>query len=201
MVDKRKRMRVSADGSCPWRTWLREHFPHHVFTVILSLLVVTSCAHQRTYLGISQSDNKGPLYLQDQLKLTIKLENTSYELEVPIPVKCEIENVGQTNVFLYPSLSSDITLYLKHQDERKATPLSYRFLYTLIIRKEDIVRLQPGGTFLVQKEINRKLYFRYPDRKGKYELYAVYHNRLEHLENIQVWTGELRSNILAFQVR
>ncbi len=201
VADKRKRMRVSRGRSCPWQMCLQKHFPHRVPAVILCLFIVISCVHQKTYLGISHSENKGPLYIQDQLKLLIKLEKNWYELEVPIPVKCEIENVGQTNVFLYPTLSIDITLYIEHHDDAKPAPLSSRFLDTLIIRKEDIVRLQPGSTFLVEKEISRKEYFRYPDRKGKYELYAVYHNRREHLENIQVWTGELRSNILEFEVR
>jgi hypothetical protein len=124
----------------------------------------------------------------------------SYELEEPIHVRFEIKNIGHTNVFLSPALVH-ITFFLKHEDEHKEVPLGSRILGTRLIRKEDILRLKSGSTYSFERSIMRQLYFNLPNRIGKFQLYAVYYNGLEHLDNVQVWTGELRSNLLEFEIR
>jgi hypothetical protein len=137
----------------------------------------------------------------DQLRLLIEIDKNVYAPEERILLKCRIENGTKTTAFLHPLVRSDIDIFLKHESQQHEVPLGSRMLGTQMIRKEDIIIMPAGASFAFELSIIKDWYFNVPREIGKYQLDVIYKNRMESVENMRVWTGELKSNIVEFQIK
>ena len=139
------------------------------------------------------------MHVSRMLTLEVGLEKDKYAVDEPIVVQCTVTNISQDMINLKPVLFMDLVIYLKYEDGKNVAPFGPKILLRELLQKGDIIELLPGKSFSYKRTINNKTYFM-PTSIGKYELYAVYQNGMDDLGKIRLWTGELKSNIVKFEI-
>jgi len=137
--------------------------------------------------------------MSEILKLEIEIDKHVYSIGQPITVQCTIINFGKNTIKLKPILFNDLEIYLKYGEDGESVPFGPIILLKELIRKSGIIKIGPEQPHSFIRTINEKAYVM-PTRIGKYELYIVYQNRMDNLEKIKLWTGEVKSNIVKFEI-
>jgi hypothetical protein len=101
---------------------------------------------------------------------------------------------------LPPILFLDLRIFLTRENEGQILPFGPKVFTLESIRKEDVITLLSGTSHPFERTITKELYFM-PNKVGRYQLYAVYNNKTESIEEIKLWTGELKSNNLDFEIK
>ena len=143
--------------------------------------------------------NEGKKHMNGQLELEIELDKEAYRVEESIKVKCSIKNVSKDTVYLPPPLFMNLIVYLKYQ-EGQEVPFGPKVLFSEIVKKEDIIKLQPNESYRFERIVSKELYFM-PNKVGQVELFVLYRNKTEGMEEIKLWTGELKSNVVKFEIK
>lgn len=140
------------------------------------------------------------LFMNGQLKLEIELDKQIYKVEEPILIKCKISNLSQSLVNLHPILFMDLLVCLKYEDGKKVVPFGPIILLKELIRKEGIIKLEPEQSYSFVRRVDKERYLM-PNKIGRYELYALYSNIIKEFEEIKLWVGELKSNVVKFEIK
>ncbi|MBM2834874.1 MAG: hypothetical protein HW406_2035 [Candidatus Brocadiaceae bacterium] len=144
-------------------------------------------------------DREVKQYMTEQLKLEIELYKTIYKPEEPIIIKGKIENLSKGTINLAPVLDMGLDIYLKY-DWHEVTSFGPIFLCFRLIRKESIIKLQAGESHHFKRIISTEEYIM-PNKIGQYELYIIYHNMTENLYGIEFLIGEVKSNVVKFEIK
>ena len=139
--------------------------------------------------------------MTEQLKLEIELDKTIYKPEESIMIKVKIENLAKGAINLAPILTMSLLIYLKYEEEQKVVPLEPLILLRELVRKENIIRLHPDESHVFERQISKTLHYIMPNKVGRYELYVIYDNKMENLEGIELWIGEIKSNVVKFEIK
>ena len=167
-----------------------------IITMILFLiqcvLINISCALNARITGDKQC-------MTEQLKLEIELDKKVYKPEEPIIIRGKIENLMKKTINLAPVLFMDLLVYLKH-DGQEVVPFGPIVVFYEIITKERIAKLQAGESYSFKRVIHKETYMM-PTKIGQYEMYVTYSNMTENLEGIELWVGEIMSNVVKFEIK
>jgi hypothetical protein len=169
-----------------------------VLLLFVNQFVVTNISFALSNRLVKDKEDKQ--YMTEQLKLEIELNNKIYKLNEPIMIKGKIENLTKKTIYLSPVLFMDLLVYLKYEDEQEVVPFGPKVLLYELIKKENIIKLQAGESHHFERIISKELYIM-PNKIGQYELYVIYSNKMGNLEGIELWTGELKSNVIRFEVK
>ncbi|MCF6159319.1 MAG: hypothetical protein E3K32_12305 [wastewater metagenome] len=169
-----------------------------VFFIVSEFLLCFSMFINISY-GYGKHNGGGKKHMSVQLELGIELDKEAYRVEEPIKIKCSIKNVSKDMVYLPPPLFMNLIVYLKYQ-EGQAVPFGPKVLFSEIIKKEAIIKLQPNESYYFERIISKELYFM-PNKVGQVELFVLYRNKTEDMEEIKFWNGELKSNVVTFEIK
>lgn len=134
------------------------------------------------------------------LQLEIGINKQEYKLEESIILKCNITNLGETTINLKPILFMDIEIHLKYRNEEGVLPFGPKVLLNELLRKEDVIKLNPRDSYSFIRTIDKRNYL-IPNKVGQYELYVIYRNLMNELGGIKLWTGEVKSNTVMFEIK
>lgn len=137
--------------------------------------------------------------MSEKLKLEIELDKQLYKIEDPIIIKCNISNLGHDSINLHPILFMDLLINLKYQDSPEVMPFGPKILLKELIRKEDIIKLDPGEIYSFKRTVSKDTYIM-PSKAGHYEFYVTYSNLVKELGGIKLWVGEIKSNTVKFEI-
>lgn len=166
-----------------------------VLSITLFILINISCVLSNEFIS-----NKEELaHMDEYLQLTVELNKERYSLGESISIKCKIMNLKKEPVNFKLLLSSDISVYIKHEDEKESSLLSSFILPRELLNKNSIIKIGSGGSHLFEKIIFKEAYFM-PKRIGKYELYIIYRNGMKVLGGINLWVGKIKSNTVTFEI-
>jgi hypothetical protein len=119
----------------------------------------------------------------NQLSLIIEADKRVYQIEEPIIVNCQINNLSPVEIFLLQMLFESLQIYLRNEDEGQEYRLRPIIHLFEIIEKEEVIHLKPHSSFSFQRTINKRFYSM-PKKIGKCQLYAIYGNKMEQLGGI-----------------
>lgn len=165
--------------------------------ILLPLFILTTiCCATGNELPKTKEDT---LVMNEQLKLEIELDKPVYKIEEPIIIECKIINLSKDTIKLHPILFMDLLVTLKYKDSSEIVPFGPKILLKELVRKDDIVELKSGEFHSYKKTISQETYIM-PSKLGHYELYVIYNNVIKELDRIKLWVGEIKSNIVTFQM-
>lgn len=115
-------------------------------------------------------------------------------------IKVKIENLAKGAINLAPILTMSLLVHLKYEDG-EVIPSAPLILLRELVRKENIIKLHPDEPHVFERQISKPLHYIMPNKIGQYELYVIYSNEMENLEGIELWVGEIKSNVVKFEIK
>lgn len=167
-----------------------------IFLLVSNFILINiSCASSNNLIP----NKEDIIQMSNILKLNIELNKQVYSLEEPIVIQCTIINLENNTINLKPILFMDLEIHLKYENEKEIVPFGPKVLLKELLRGEDIIKLESGRSYSFSKTIDKKIYVM-PSKFGRYELFAIYRNLTKELERIKLWTGEIKSNTVEFEI-
>ncbi len=141
-------------------------------------------------------DDKTP-----ELLLTLSFDKVVYQFGDKIRASISLENTGDEGVLINKRMAinsigpREITLVIIGPAEEKVPSTAFISVRTLEL--EDFGTLASGENITVSEDIEGNYYF----QAGKvYSVFAVYQNTLDPDKYTTAWKGELKSNVVVFEI-
>lgn len=132
------------------------------------------------------------------LEFMIELDKSVYRVGDVIELSCSLKNAGSTQITLGPIFYMNVKVFLG----KKGQPLGLLDPHVLM-REKTIGRkpiiLSPGQTHEFKRSLGRDWYT-LPDTVGGYSLHAVYESQSPEFQGAKVWTGQVKSNTVDFEL-
>lgn len=127
----------------------------------------------------------------------IAADKMAYKKDEAIILECEIKNRSHQTIYLAPIMMGSILLYGKYESEQQPAPLGPNILIFEI--KEDLIKLPPNTSQFFQRLVKKPAYA-LPQQYGQYDFFAIYTNRTHSKDNMDLWVGEIKSNIIKIRI-
>ncbi|MFA6349747.1 MAG: hypothetical protein WCY12_02305 [Candidatus Omnitrophota bacterium] len=165
------------------------------FLIIFAAYVLLNCV-----LAEDLVSNRGDTMSgKSDLVFEVELAKQTYKIDESITLKCKLKNIGEEVINLMPNFSTDTIIYLKRENQDQAVPFAPRILPKILIKKDRIIELMPKQFYYFEIVLCKEIFIM-PRESGHYKLYLVNRSLMREFEGIRIWTGEIESNIVSFEL-
>jgi len=162
-------------------------------------------------ISSSEQNEASALAKQSALTLTIGLDRAAYQKATPILITVKLTNVGDSSIIINNRMLPGYTTEEKRKIDKKSTlryyiyspsggEVRFELRYEApLVGPKDFISLAPKDSFQINFDLRKGFVF--PDESGHYTIYVVYYNYFDPSWFSKAWKGELKSNVVNFEIK